>query len=68
MKQKVIKVKSKETGKIMLWTLSDILNEINRDRSNHWTDYNKNDWLDGWNDWIEEDNFYTIYNDKKQRL
>ena len=68
MKQEIIKVKCKETGKIMFWTLSDILNEINRDRSSQWTDYNKNDWLDGWNDWIEEDNFYTIYNDKKQRL
>ena len=28
-------------------TESEILEEINRDRSNEWTDYNKADWIEG---------------------
>ena len=52
----------------MLWIMSDVLKEINRDRSEGWTNYNKKDWLEGWNEWIETDEFYSIYNNKKQRL
>ena len=63
-----VKIRCKETGAIMLWKLSDVLKEINRDRSANWNDYNKRDWLEGWNEWIETDEFYTIYNNKKQRL
>jgi len=66
--KKIIKIRCKETGNIMTWTITDVLNEINRDRSSGWIDYNKNDWLEGWNEWIETDDFYSIYNNKKQRL
>ncbi len=66
--KKIIKIRCKETGNIIKWTMPDVLNEINRDRSSGWTDYNKNDWLEGWNEWIETDDFYSIYNNKKQRL
>ena len=64
----IVKIRCKETGAIMLWTLSDVLKEINRDRSEGWTNYNKKDWFEGWNEWIETDEFYSIYNNKKQRL
>jgi len=66
--KKIIKIRCKETGNIMKWTMTDVLNEINRNRSSGWIDYNKTDWVEGWNEWIETDDFYSIYNNKKQRL
>jgi len=66
--KKIIKIRCKETDNIMIWTMTDVLNEINRDRSSGWIDYNKKDWLEGWNEWIEKDDFYSIYNNKKQKL
>ena len=44
------------------WTLEQILNEINRDRSNDWTNYNENDWREGWNEWVEGE-FMTLLDD-----
>lgn len=41
------------------WSLSDILTEINRDRSENWTNYNKSDWQEGWNEWCEGD-YYKL--------
>ena len=64
--KETIKIRCKEKNSIMLWTMSDILNEINRDRSEGWTNYNKKDWVEGWVNWVESDNFYSIYNDKKE--
>lgn len=34
-------------GKIFVMKLSEILQEINRDRSDDWTDYNISDWREG---------------------
>lgn len=61
-KQK-IKVRYVEEDEIKEWTIDGALEEINRDRSNDWTDYNTSDWLVGWNDWIEDDGYYSL-NDK----
>lgn len=36
-----------ETGEILKMSTSDTLKEINRDRSNEWTDYNETDFKEG---------------------
>jgi hypothetical protein len=42
------------TGQIEEWTLDQILEEINRDRSDDWQAYDKNDWFEAVKDrWIE---------------
>lgn len=40
-------------GGIEYWTLAQILEEINRDRSAHWTDYDETDWREGLDEWTE---------------
>jgi hypothetical protein len=52
-------IKVLETNEIQKWSLGDILDEINRDRSGSWTDYDETDWLEGWNEWIEGE-FYSL--------
>ena len=47
------------TKQKMTWTLDQILEEINRDRSEEWINYDENDWREGWDEWCEGD-FYTI--------
>ena len=56
------KIKDLSNGKIYNWTVSDILGEINRDRSGEWQDYDETDWKDGWDFWIETNTqeFYTM--------
>lgn len=48
-----------EVERIEEWTLEDILEEINRDRSNGWTNYDETDWKEGWNEWVEGE-FYSL--------
>lgn len=44
----MIIVKSKEDGETYTFAnVKEVLEEINRDRSNEWTDYNKHDWKEG---------------------
>ena len=38
-------------GHIELWTMAQILDEINRDRSADWTPYVKRDWKEGLTEW-----------------
>ena len=38
---------NKETGEKVKMSLKQILKEINRDRSEEWTNYNKDDWKEG---------------------
>jgi len=54
-----MKIQELSTGKIMDWTIEQILEEINRDRSEGWTPYNKDDWREGWLEWCEGD-YYTL--------
>lgn len=35
------------TGKVHRWSIPTILREINRDRSNEWSPYNRRDWKEG---------------------
>lgn len=55
----VFTVLNKETDEKLIWYIEDVLDEINRDRSEKWIDYSKNDWFDGWAEWCEDD-IYTI--------
>lgn len=48
-----------ENERIEEWTLEEVLNEINRDRSEEWTDYHETDWKEGWNEWVEGE-FYSL--------
>jgi len=56
---KKVKVKDLETGEIQVWTIEQVLFEINRDRSADWTPYDESDWEEGWREWCEGD-YYTM--------
>ena len=55
-----IKVRDTETGNIFTWTLTQVLEEINRDRSEDWTDYDTSDWCEGWRDWVQDDGYFEL--------
>ena len=42
-----------EPNVIKKMTLNEILYEINRDRSEHWTPYDASDWREGLFEWTE---------------
>ena len=48
-----------EAGEVREWTVSEMLDEINRDRSDQWTDYDESDYLEGWMEWVDRD-FYRL--------
>lgn len=58
-KEPTFQILNLETQETFTWTLTEVLEEINRDRSDEWTDYNKEDWQEGWNHWIEGD-YYSM--------
>ena len=43
------------------WTIQEILEEINLDRSDEWSNYDKSDWLEGWMEWVEGDYLRLVY-------
>ncbi len=59
-KELTVKIKDLTSGKVETWTVPRILEEINRDHSDDWTDYNEFDWVEGWMAWIEGDEYYTM--------
>ena len=44
---KPYKIRDVEDGSVYLMTLPMILEELNRDRSEEWTKYDKTDWREG---------------------
>jgi hypothetical protein len=38
-------------GKVLEWTMPQILEEINKDHSDQWTNYDASDWQEGLNEW-----------------
>lgn len=48
-----MKIKDIETGEIQEWSIDAMLDEINRDRSSGWTNYDEKDYLEGWDEWVE---------------
>lgn len=53
-----------QVEEVQEWTLEEILEEINRDRSNDWLDYNEDDWREGWYEWVDGE-FYSLIEDIK---
>lgn len=58
-KGNVYEVKDIQSGQVLIWGEEEMLQEINRDRSNDWSDYNSDDLLEGWIEWCEGD-IYTL--------
>lgn len=54
------KVRDLHTNEIQDWAMKDVLEEINRDRSDTWSEYNETDWKEGWEHWVEGDGYYTM--------
>ena len=55
------KIKNIETGTIEEWSVSRVLEEINRDRSPEWTPYDETDDLvEAWSHWVEAEEVYSI--------
>ena len=50
------------SGIVKKWTIKEILEEINRDRSNEWINYDESDWREGWEEWVEGDYYKLIKN------
>lgn len=42
-----LKFRNRVYGNIEEWNIHEVLEEINRDRSEEWTDYDESDWLEG---------------------
>lgn len=55
-----IKIKILDTGEIEEWTLGKVLNEINRNHSDEWTNFDFTDWREGWNEWCEGDYYELV--------
>ena len=60
MKQKTYAIRVKKefeqdlpnlAGKVLHWTMLQILEEINKDHSDQWTNYDASDWQEGLNEW-----------------
>lgn len=43
------------------WTIPQMLQEINDDKYMSWNHYMPSDWLQGWNDWVENKGFCRLY-------
>ena len=54
------RVKDIESGKVNLWSIDQIVDEINRDRSETWKPYDKSDWIEGWSHWVEGESFELL--------
>ena len=37
---------------VQTWDMKQVLEEINRDHSDEFTDYDENDWKEGWEEWV----------------
>lgn len=55
-----IAVKNIQSGEIFLWTLTEVLEEVNRDHSDEFTPFDESDWQSGWDEWVAESGFYTL--------
>jgi hypothetical protein len=50
---KKYKLKNINTNEIVYLSLEEILNDINRDRSQNWTNYDETDWQEGLEEFTE---------------
>jgi len=49
----LFEIKCLKTGVTRYWTITDVLDEINRDHSGDYTLYDTTDWREGWSEWCE---------------
>lgn len=55
------KIKNIDKNTVEEWTASQMLNEINRERSDEWTPYSEtDDVVAAWTAWVEEEGFYSL--------
>ena len=57
---KTYKIRDVEDGSVYNMTLPMILEELNRDRSEEWTDYDETDWREG----LAEFRTYEVISDE----
>jgi hypothetical protein len=50
---KIVTLFNLEEEKMEKFTIPEILEEINRDRSDQWSPYTVEDWQEGWEEWCE---------------
>lgn len=55
---KVFKIYDIQNKKVLLWDIKQMLEEINRDRSSNWENYTEEDYIEGWNAWVEGNGDY----------
>tara|TARA_R100000951_G_scaffold114120_1_gene117696 strand:- start:10755 stop:10943 length:189 start_codon:yes stop_codon:yes gene_type:complete len=61
---KTYKILYIEENEIHEWSLQEIIEYINADRSNEWTDYNESDWKEGWDEWVKGEGYYKLITKK----
>ena len=64
----VFTVLDKHSDEVLTWYIEDVLYEINKDRSEKWVDYTKDDWFEGWSAFCEDDIFTMLQIDDKGDL
>ena len=57
----MILVRNIETGLTHTWDIDRALEEINRDRSEEWQDYNETDREEGWCEWVEGIDYERVH-------
>lgn len=55
----MVKILNLETQVVENWSIEEVINEINRDRTEQWQDYDSTDWRVGWAEWVEGE-FYSL--------
>ena len=49
-----IQVQDVESGELHTWTLQEVFDYINADRSDDWQDYDLgDDWREAWDEWVD---------------
>jgi hypothetical protein len=54
------KVRDMESGREYIWSIRQMISEINRDRSDTWLPYDASDWMEGWKHWVEGEAFEIV--------
>ena len=47
-------------GQKAVWSLTQMVAEINRDRSDDWEPYTKDDWTEGWTHFINQEELRIV--------
>ena len=42
-----------ESNEVVVMTTAEMIEEVNRDRSDSWVDFNEDDFMNGWNHFVE---------------